>query len=560
MLPALYIFLIAVCILPTLPGLMGVIMAALGYMPTLGLHHFSMRGFAQIFQWQGVGHSLGLTFFITLLSTYLACFFTFAILQSSWGTRWWRRIEAALNPLLAIPHVAFAIGFAFLFAPTGMGIRALYALIDPTFDATSNTPLIIQDPYGLGLILVLALKETPFLLLMSISVLKQLNVQQTEQVAASLGYNRAQTWFKCVFPQWLSKLRFAIFAVIAYGVSVVDVAQIVGPTNPPTFAVLVWQWFSDPDLQLMPRTAAGAIMLFALGSLLLAVAFCIEWLLTKGINQWLWSGRKAFRLPGKSVFVLLVSLTALIIPLLTLWSVALRWRFPDLLPSRYSERFWQLEWNNILSTINVSVIIALISASIALVFAIVAHEYRIKHKWHIPNYIIAIPMLVPQLSLLFGLQVLTLYTNIHHYGVWVTWAHLFFVFPYVYLALDGVYRSYDQRLTQIGLSLGKSPLHVWLKIKLPQIASALLFAWVIGISVSLAQYLPTLMLGAGRISTLTTEAVALASGSDRRITAIYALCQALIPLCFFVFAYTINKKKAPTTEQVRSTNNELSYQ
>ncbi|WP_318471700.1 ABC transporter permease [Photobacterium leiognathi] len=560
MLPALYIFLIAVCILPTLPGLMGVIMAALGYMPALGLHHFSMQGFTQVFQWQGIGHSLGLTFFITLLSTYLACFFTFAILQSSWGTRWWRRIEAALNPLLAIPHVAFAIGFAFLFAPTGMGMRALYAFIDPTFDATSNTPLIIQDPYGLGLILVLALKETPFLLLMSISVLKQLNVQQTEQVAASLGYNRAQTWLKCVFPQWLSKLRFAIFAVIAYGVSVVDVAQIVGPTNPPTFAVLVWQWFSDPDLQLMPRAAAGAIILFALGSLLLAVAFSIEWLLTKGINQWLWSGRRAFRLPGKPVFVLLVSLTALIIPLLSIWSVALRWRFPDLLPSRYSGRFWQLEWSNILSTINVSVVIALISASIALVFAIVAHEYRIKHKWHIPNYIIAIPMLVPQLSLLFGLQVLTLYTNIHHYGVWVTWAHLFFVFPYVYLALDGVYRSYDQRLTQIGLSLGKSPLHVWLKIKLPQIASALLFAWVIGISVSLAQYLPTLMLGAGRISTLTTEAVALASGSDRRITAIYALCQALLPLCFFIFAHVINNKNASTTGKVRSTNNELSYQ
>ncbi|MGR5542427.1 thiamine ABC transporter permease, partial [Vibrio campbellii] len=61
------------------------------------------------------------------------------------------------------------------------------------------------------------------------------------------------------------------------------------------------------------------------------------------------------------------------------------------------------------------------------------------------------------------------------------------------------------------------------------------------ISVSLAQYLPTLMLGAGRISTLTTEAVALSSGFDRRVTAIYAIWQALLPLLFFVLAIVLSR-------------------
>lgn len=390
---------------------------------------------------------------------------------------------------------------------------------------------------------MLALKETPFLMLMSIPVLQQLNIEQTQKVSASLGYNRTQTWLKCIFPQWLPKMRFPLFAIVAYGVSVVDVAQIIGPTNPPTFAVLVWQWFIDPNLQLIPRAAAGAIMLFIIGTILLCITVAIEWLLTQCFKQWQWSGRYGFALPGKSLFILLLALTALIIPILSLWSVALRWRFPDLLPTRYSLRFWQLEWSHILSTINISVVIALISASLGLCFAIVAHEYRIKHKCHIPNYIIAIPMLIPQLSLLFGLQVLTLFSSLNTYLLWVCWAHLFFVFPYVYLALDGPYRSYDQRLTQIGLSLGKTPFQVWLKIKLPQLSSAFIFAWVIGISVSLAQYLPTLMLGAGRISTLTTEAVTLASGSDRRVTAIYALCQALLPLGFFILARRINRRK-----------------
>ncbi|PSV33210.1 ABC transporter permease [Photobacterium sp. GB-72] len=545
MLPAFYFLLIAVCILPTLPGLLGVVITALGYMPPLGLTQFSFNGFSQVLQWQGVEHSIALTFYTTAASCFLAGLFTFAIIQTCWGTRLWQRIESALSPLLAIPHVAFAIGFAFLFAPTGMGVRLLYSVLPANLSthAGSETALLINDPYGLGLIVMLALKETPFLVLMSIPVLQQLNIEQTQKVSTSLGYNRAQTWLKCIFPQWLPKMRFPLFAIVAYGVSVVDVAQIIGPTNPPTFAVLVWQWFIDPNLQLMPRAAAGAIMLFVIGTILLGITVAIEWLLTQFFKQWQWSGRYGFALPGKSLFTLLLALTALIIPILSLWSVALRWRFPDVLPSRYSLRFWQLEWSHILSTINISVVIALISASLGLCFAIAAHEYRIKHKWHIPNYIIAIPMLIPQLSLLFGLQVLTLFSSLNTYLLWVCWAHLFFVFPYVYLALDGPYRSYDQRLTQIGLSLGKTPFQVWLKIKLPQLSSAFIFAWVIGISVSLAQYLPTLMLGAGRISTLTTEAVTLASGSDRRVTAIYALCQALLPFGFFILARRINRRK-----------------
>ncbi|MCV5663386.1 ABC transporter permease, partial [Escherichia coli] len=68
-----------------------------------------------------------------------------------------------------------------------------------------------------------------------------------------------------------------MLAVLAYSLSVVDVALIIGPTNPPTFAVLVWQWFNDPDLSLLPRAAAGAVMLFAIASLLIGFARLMEW-------------------------------------------------------------------------------------------------------------------------------------------------------------------------------------------------------------------------------------------------------------------------------------------
>ena len=64
-------------------------------------------------------------------------------------------------------------------------------------------------------------------------------------------------------------------------------------------------------------------------------------------------------------------------------------------------------------------------------------------------------------------------------------------------------------------------------------------AAAIGVAVSVAQYLPTLFLGSGRVATLTTEAVTLASSSDRRVTGVYASLQAALPFLAYFLAFLI---------------------
>ncbi|KDO15396.1 ABC transporter permease [Vibrio metoecus] len=537
MLRLFYLLFVIVCVVPTLPGLLGVTVAAFGYVPPVGLTQFSWFGFQAVAQWHGVGQSIGLTIFSTLASTYLACFLCFMILQAAWTSRYWTSIERCLSPLLAMPHVAFAIGFAFLFDPTGLGARVLHALFSQGLGYTpSEMSWFVNDAHALGLVIMLTLKELPFLLLMSIPLLKQIPIEKMHKAGASLGYQPSQFWWKCILPQWLVKLRFALFAVLAYGVSVVDVAQILGPTNPPTFAVLVWQWFKEPDLSLLPRAAAGAVILFVLATVLLGFALLIERGITQGWRQWQYSGRFAIALPGISLFGVLLAFTLGLLPLLGIWSIAQRWRFPDLLPSQYSLRFWLQEWQGLSAALQPTLIIGLISATLALLLAILAHEYRLRNRLAVPSYLLVLPMLLPQLSILFGLQVMTLIIDQGSYGFWVCWSHLFFVFPLVYLALDGPWRSFNPNFTRVALSLGKSPWQAWVQVKLPILFPAIAFAWAVGLSASFAQYLPTLILGAGRITTLTTEAVALSSGFDRRVTAIYALWQALLPWLFFSLA------------------------
>ena len=66
-----------------------------------------------------------------------------------------------------------------------------------------------------------------------------------------------------------------------------------------------------------------------------------------------------------------------------------------------------------------------------------------------------------------------------------------------------------------------------------------LTAAAVGFAVSVGLYLPTLLIGAGRWPTITTEAVALAAGGDRRVIGATALLQALLPFAGFALALAI---------------------
>ncbi|KAG1650041.1 ATP-dependent RNA helicase HrpB [Nymphon striatum] len=77
----------------------------------------------------------------------------------------------------------------------------------------------------------------------------------------------------------------------------------------------------------------------------------------------------------------------------------------------------------------------------------------------------------------------------------------------------------------IAAALGASPIRIFFKIKFPMLLRAILAAIAVGFAVSIGQFLPTLLIGAGRFPTITTEAVALGSGGNRRIIGIYAFIQ-----------------------------------
>ncbi|MBC7798980.1 MAG: ABC transporter permease, partial [Gemmatimonadaceae bacterium] len=269
--PALTMALIA---LPVGAGLLGTLLPAFGWLPAIGGVAISLDPWRSLFDAPGFGTAVRQSVTTGFAATALSLALVVGFCAAAHGTAWFRRVQVVLAPILATPHAALAIGFAFLIAPSGWIARAL----SPWATGWQRPPDLatVPDPWGVALVLGLTLKEVPYLLLATLAALNQVRASQAITVARTLGYGPVMAWLKVVAPQVWPQLRLPVCAVLAFSMSVVDVALVLGPTNPPTLAVLVVRWFGDRDLALWFPAAAGALLQAGVVVAAIALAWVIE--------------------------------------------------------------------------------------------------------------------------------------------------------------------------------------------------------------------------------------------------------------------------------------------
>jgi putative thiamine transport system permease protein len=529
-------------LLPVLAGVVGTLLPALGYLPGLGADSFSAAPLRSLLAAPELPKALLATLFSGLLATLLAFAAAVALAAGLQGSRLQTWLARLLAPLLAMPHAALAIGLAFLISPSGWLLRLGAPLLAP--DGLPPDLALPGDRFGLALATGLWIKETPFLLLAIAAGSGQLPVAKALAVARSLGYGPAMAWIKVVLPMLYPQLRLPIYAVLAFSLSVADMALILGPSAPPTLAVLLLRWFSDPSLDRLPSAAAGGLLQLLLVVLAILLWRAGERLAARLSRAWLEGGRRGHAGVGAGrlaavIALLLIGGTLASMLALALWSLARRWPFPAALPVSWSLENWQAAGADIGRALGTSLALGLLSTAIALVLSLGCLENERRHGLH-PTarvlWLIYVPLLIPQISFLFGTTALLARLGLEASIPALAWTHLLFVLPYVFLMLADPYRALDERYRRTALCLGAGEGRVFLAITLPLLSRAILLAAAVGISVSIALYLPTLFAGAGRFATLATEAVAANAGADRRLAGIYGFLQAILPLTGFAIA------------------------
>lgn len=539
-----------VILAPIIVGLGETIRAAFGFLPALGNNSFNLASWQHLMSMPGLYSSLRLTLVTGMASTAIAL--TLALAGCLWVTKTSSKqyspnvlrqlTRPLLVPILAAPHAALAIGLAFLIAPSGW----LSRLFSPWLTQWNLPPNVtsVQDLWGISLIFGLVIKELPFLWVVCLVTLKKIQFQQHVSISQSLGHSDLSAWVKVVIPQLYPLIRLPVLVVLVYGLSNVDMAQILGPNNPPTLAVETLRWYQDANLEMILPASSAALglgLLIILGILFWELGIYLLMRLNSS------SARSGRRWPRADIITqavtalvpitMLAGLMSLLV--LAIWSFTWRWSFPDAMPHSFSVTNWVKVFTTWPIALQHSLFIALASSFLAIILCIAWLEVQDRFGGQIQRFtvwLIYLPLLIPQIAFIYGLKVGFLNLGLNGAMVSVIWAHLLFVFPYVMLTMVDTWQAIDVRYLHVARSLGKTPWNCFWRIKIGMLLQVIGFAWAIGVSVSISQYLPTLMIGSGKIESLTTEAISLASGADRRLTGLYALLQTIVPLLAYAAA------------------------
>ena len=480
--------------------------------------------------------ALGLSLWVGSAATLLALAVALLISASLNRCQAWQRLQAWIGAALALPHLAFAIGFGFLIMPSGLVARLFVG------GATPPQWVTTQDPYGLSLIAALTLKEVPFLLAMIWSLLARGDVANALhgqwRAARSLGHAPGSIWLRVIQPQLLRRLIWPLVIVWVYGATVVDMALVLGPTQPPLLSVVIWRDLNDANTAINARGLAGAAFLSAILTMGGLVAAGLIRGVSPALRPSLSTGPSRLHAPwisGRVVLSAIVASYVVVMALLIIMSASARWPYPALWPAQFRlTAAQQLVAEP--APLFLSLGLGLATSIMALALSVLWFETQPPKHDRVLLLFAVTALGLPQLVIAAGQYRLFLGSGLAGSVLGLFLAHLTPVFGYAVIVLSGPYRAFDRRYVAAARSLGAGASRRWWRIVAPMLRAPLLTTVAIGFSVSMVQFVPAQLIAAGRHATLPMEAVTLASGGSRALLATYALALALPPLFAFVLA------------------------
>jgi putative thiamine transport system permease protein len=343
-------------------------------------------------------------------------------------------------------------------------------------------------------------------------------------------------------------------------------ALIIGPATPPTLAVLAWQWLSDADLLTQSQGVAaagwltctvlvsGVLMVVALrvvaatrtfasrGSLPQSQATDRKCLLLQKTPTWVLHFCRRLPPQPNGMWTTILTAYAAVWFALAVGSISGVWPFPQVWPELWTLGAWQQVASSA-HTVWTTLGLGVISASVCLLWSVAWLELAPRRWQQALQPWFLLPLVLPSVLWVVGLYSMALNTRLEGQWLGLSLAHAVMVLPYVLLALVPAYQAVDPRQAALVASLGHGRwVYLW-RVKWPLLKRAIASAWAVGFAVSVAQYLPTLYVGAGRFATVTTEAVTLAAGAQRSLMSAYAALQMLLPIAAFALAAWLGRPR-----------------
>jgi len=243
-----------------------------------------------------------------------------------------------------------------------------------------------------------------------------------------------------------------------------------------------------------------------------------------------------------SIILFLLSFMGIICSIF--WGFSGNWYFPNFFPNDLNIDSFLIFYDQNKSLIFISIfiplIVSLLSTSLTIIWVELLDYLNIKKTQF--EWIIFIPLFIPQISFLIGIQSFIIFFNYSSFLIPLIFVQLFYVIPYCFIILAPAIREVKSDYIKVASSLGKNRIERLFKIKIPLIIPSLLTSFAVGMIISFSLYVPVYFVGAGRVTTLTVEALNLALSSSKQDLGVATFFQIFFPILLLITIALINRK------------------
>ena len=243
------------------------------------------------------------------------------------------------------------------------------------------------------------------------------------------------------------------------------------------------------------------------------------------------------------VFIILAPMAILL-----LWAFISRWPWPNLLPEAYSLRaikdvfaphtkIFSILFSNILLSLSVAILSAIVGTMTAR--ALVLYDFVGKR---LIEFLSIAPILVPGTVFAMGIHVVFIKMSLADTVLGVIIVHLLYTLPYSINIMKDLTISIGKQMEMQAYVLGASPLKSFIYITLPLLTPGIMASISMAYITSFSQYFITLLIGGGKVKTLSILMVPFISKGDRSLGSAYALVFVISTLSVFVVINKIIEK------------------
>ncbi|KDR93975.1 putative spermidine/putrescine transport system permease protein [Peptoclostridium litorale DSM 5388] len=254
------------------------ILQSMGTSFSNGFEKIQFSYYSQIFGSTDFWKSLALTFKLAIISTVIASFVGLGIIfciyvVRSHGEGSTVGIQRFFQLPMLFPYLVAGYVVFLMFSQSGWISRILFSL--GIISQMADFPALINDRWGIGIIIAYVWKTTPFVVLMLYPIILRVESGWID-AGRIFGFTRTGFFAEAVFPLIKPTLKVSAYIVFTFIFCAFEIPYLLGSTYPKALPVYAYQIYSFGSFEERPLAMAMSMVMILVSCIMGIILFWNE--------------------------------------------------------------------------------------------------------------------------------------------------------------------------------------------------------------------------------------------------------------------------------------------